>query len=255
MTYPYLPQEIIYEILSNLPTRSLCTLLTTSKSTYLDVTGILHSRLETHLLSKGDHKLIVTNPPIISNIQFEAFLPSDQRSVPYHLSTYTHTSPESPNFTATLYSYFSLTPNNEDSVSWPGRMQFPVPSRAMYSFNLSPDDPWAQLALQGNLVKLSPNKPGIFKAIVPCFERRDFIRLKKVRLNELAEADEGEMIWVNERREVGVWTTVLDRAVLNMEEEFGRELRSDRGVPMYTRQMEGTVRYTLGFEYLAMKTG
>jgi len=74
-------------------------------------------------------------------------------------------------------------------------------------------------------------------------------------LNELAEADEGEMIWVNERREVGVWTTVLDRAVLNMEEELGRELRSERGVPMYTRQSEGSVRYTLGFEYLAMKTG
>ena len=63
------------------------------------------------------------------------------------------------------------------------------------------------------------------------------------------------MIWVNERREVGVWTTVIDRAVLNMEEEFGRELRLDRGVPMYSRQREGSVRYTLGFEYLAMKTG
>lgn len=74
-------------------------------------------------------------------------------------------------------------------------------------------------------------------------------------MDELAEADTGEMIWVNERREVGVWTTVIDRAVLNTEEEFGRELRLDRGVPMYSRQREGSVRYTLGFEYLAMKTG
>ena len=63
------------------------------------------------------------------------------------------------------------------------------------------------------------------------------------------------MIWVNERREVGVWTTVIDRAILNMEEEFGRELRLDRSVPMYTRQIEGSVKYTLGFEYLAIKTG
>jgi hypothetical protein len=125
----------------------------------------------------------------------------------------------------------------------------------MYSFSLSPDDPWAQLALQGNLVKLSPNKPGVFKAIVPFFERRDFVRLKKVKLNGLADSGEGEMIWVNERREVGVWTTVIERAILNMEEEFGRELRLDRSVPMYTRQMEGSVKYTLGFEYLAIKTG
>lgn len=59
MSIPALPQEIIHQILSNLTTRYLCTLLPTSKSIYLDVTGILHSRLESDLLNKGDHKLIV----------------------------------------------------------------------------------------------------------------------------------------------------------------------------------------------------
>lgn len=116
-------------------------------------------------------------------------------------------------------------------------------------------------------MKLSDLKPSIFRAIVPCFERRDFVRLKKFKLDELAqEGEEGEMIWVNERREVGVWTRVLDRTVINMEEEvditergwsggLGRERVVRNGVPFYTQQREGTVRYTLGFDYLAMKTG
>ena len=125
----------------------------------------------------------------------------------------------------------------------------------MYSFNLSPDDPWAQLALQGNLVKLSPHKPGIFKAIVPCFEKRDFVRLKRIRLNDLAESGEGEMIWVNERKEVGVWTRVIDRLVMDVEEEIGIQRLVNQGVPMYIRHREGAVKYTLGFDYLAMKTG
>jgi len=97
---------------------------------------------------------------------------------------------------------------------------------------------------------------------VPCFERRDFVRLKKVKLDEWAAEEAAEMIWVNERREVGVWTRVLDRTVISMEEEVeslgagvGRERVLRNGVPLYSRQREGTVRYTLGFDYLAMKTG
>src|SRR5271167_2695636 len=168
------------------------------------------------------------------------------------MSTYTHTAPESPSFTASLYSYFSLAPGNEDPGSWPGRIRLPVPSRAVYSFSLSPDDLWAQLALQGNLVKLSPHKPGIFKAIVPCFERMDFVRLKKSKLNDLAASGEGEMIWINERREVGVWTRVTDRMVVDLEEEIsggGRQRRLNQGVPTYIRHQEGSVKYTLGFDY------
>jgi hypothetical protein len=179
--------------------------------------------------------------------------------VPYHLSTYTHTAPESPAFTAPLYSYFTLTSSSDPSPpspSWDGA--------ATYSFLLSPDDPWAQLALQGNLVKLSGLKPSIFRAIVPCFERRDFVRLKKTKLDGLAESGMAEMIWVHEeRREVGVWTRVLDRTVINFEEEvetmagggIGRERVFGNGDVFYTLQREGTVRYTLGFDYLAMKTG
>jgi hypothetical protein len=125
----------------------------------------------------------------------------------------------------------------------------------MYSFSLGPDDPWAQLALQGNLVKLSPHKPGIFKAIVPCFDRRDFVRLKKLRLDALSDSGEGDMIWVNERREVGVFTRVAERNVLSVEEEIGRDMVFSQGVPTYRLQREGAVRYTLYFEYLAMKTG
>src|SRR5436305_7990782 len=114
------------------------------------------------------------------------------------MSTYTHTAPESSSFTASLYSYFTLSNNTEDTGSWPGRIPFPAPAKALYTFSLSPDDPWAQLALQGNLVKLSSHKPGIFKAIVPCFERRDCVRLKKIKLNELYESRQGEMIWIND---------------------------------------------------------
>jgi len=175
------------------------------------------------------------------------------------MSTYTHTAPVSPSFTATLYSFFSLSNNTEDTgSSWPGRIPFPAPEKAVYSFSLSPDDPWAQLALQGNLVKLSPHKPGIFKAIVPCFERRDFVRLKKVKLNELSESGQGEMIWINERKEVGVFTKVIERIVVDLEEELGglgRQRTWNHGVPIYSRLREGTVKYTLGFEYLSMKTG
>jgi hypothetical protein len=177
------------------------------------------------------------------------------------VSTYTHTAAESPSFVASLYSYFALSPDDmgitpaeslrRDILKGP----WPIPSRAVYAFSLGPDDPWAQLALQGNLVKLSPHKPGIFKAIVPCFEKRDFVRLKRTWLDQLAESREGEMIWVNGRREVGVMTHVVERSVLNMEEELGRQRTSFRGVPMYTRQREGTVKYTLRFDYLAMKTG
>jgi hypothetical protein len=68
MSVPFLPQEIIHQILSNLPTKFLCTLLSTSKSIYLDVTGILHSRLESDLLNKGDHKLIVIHIKAKANV-------------------------------------------------------------------------------------------------------------------------------------------------------------------------------------------
>lgn len=273
----------MYEVLLNIPTRDLCTMLTTSKAVYLDVKGILHSRLETHLRENGDHKLLVLPhlPSVLflnvslsepfplswsqANVQFEAFLPNDQSTVPYHLSAYTHTSPESPAFTAPLYSYFTLTTPDPllPAPTWPGRLRIPFPFRATYSFTLSPDDPWAQLALQGNLVKLSDLKPSVLRSILPCFRRHDFVRLKKFKLDELARSEEAEMIWVNERREVGVWTRVLERCVVGFGEEIetgglgalGRERILRGGVPMYTRQREGSVRYTLGFEFLAMKTG
>jgi hypothetical protein len=137
-------------------------------------------------------------------------------------------------------------------------MRWPSPNKANYSFTLSPDDPWAQLALQGNLVKLSDQRAGVIKATVPCFDKRDFVRLKKIKLDSLADGAEGEMIWVNpERREVGVWTTVLERSVLDGESsgDWARGLVLRHGVPLYIGQREGSVRYTLGFEYMAMKTG
>jgi hypothetical protein len=167
------------------------------------------------------------------------------------MSTYTHTSLESPQFTSSLYSYFSLSLGNED----PGGIQSAAPSRATYSFTLSSDELWAQLALQGNLVRLSPHKPGIFKVIVPCFERRDFVRLKRIKLNDLAETGEGEMVWVNDRKDVGVWTRVIDRLVMDVEEEIGRQGLVNQDVRMNIRHCEGEVKYTLVFDYLAMKTG
>ena len=68
------------------------------------------------------------------------------------------------------------------------------------------------------------------------------------------------MIWIKEQsREVGVWTKVIERTVMDTEEEIGRGINIERhlnyGVPMYIRQREGAVKYTLGFEYLTMKTG
>jgi hypothetical protein len=134
----------------------------------------------------------------------------------------------------------------------------PSPAQATYQFTLSPDDPWAQLALQGNLVKLSTQKPGVFKAIVPCFEKRDFVRLKKTWLNDIYENQVGEMIWINERREVGVFTKVNDRMVIKPGDDgpaMGRTHFGETGVPRYLRPREGSERYTLGFDYLAMKTG
>jgi hypothetical protein len=59
MSFPLLPQEIIHQILSNIPTKPLCTLLPTSKAVFLDVKGILHARLENQLITKADHKLLV----------------------------------------------------------------------------------------------------------------------------------------------------------------------------------------------------
>ena len=171
------------------------------------------------------------------------------------MSTYTHTSPESASFTASLYSYFSLTIHDAETAPLSGRFHFSAPQRAVYTFTLSSEDPWAQLILQGNLVKLSTVKPQIFRAIVPCFEARDFVRLKREDLNRLVGSEEGEMIWVNGRREVGVYTRVIARSVLDMEEEFGRQMRFTHGVPMYTIQQEGAVKYTLAFDLLAMKTG
>jgi hypothetical protein len=67
MSPPVLPQEIIHQILSNIPTKNLCTLLSTSKAIYLDVTGIVHTRLESQLITKADHKLLVCLPPQFLN--------------------------------------------------------------------------------------------------------------------------------------------------------------------------------------------
>ena len=89
----------------------------------------------------------------------------------------------------------------------------------------------------------------MFRATVPCFERHDFVRLKADRLNSLAESEEGEMIWINDKREVGVFTQVIEKKV---EDERVRVVYN--GVPTYVKPKEGTVRFTLGFQYLAMKT-
>jgi hypothetical protein len=170
------------------------------------------------------------------------------------MSTYLDTSPEHPTFTSSLYTYFSLTFSPEDSPST--HVPHP-PLQATYTFQLFPDDLWVQLALRGNVVKLSPHKPWIFKTIVPCFERRDFVRLKSTQLNFLTQSSQGEMIWINERREVGVFTKVLKRQIVRAEgnDTFGREMRMDYGVPFYDRVQEGKIKYTLGFDYLALKTG
>jgi hypothetical protein len=164
------------------------------------------------------------------------------------MSIYTHTAPERPTFTASLYSYFSLTPGDPNSTSW--QIPFPAPLKACYSFTLSPDDPWAQLALQGSLVKLL--KPGVIKATVPCFQRRDVVRLTSAQLDAMAESNRAEMIWVNERREVGVLTRVVTRRLTDGS-EFTINLSHE--IPLYARCREGTINYTLGFDFLALKTG
>lgn len=171
------------------------------------------------------------------------------------MSTYTHTSPESPSYTASLYSYFSLGTPDETPPLWPGRLSFPTLSSAVYAFTLSPDNSWAQLALQGSLVKLSLRNPRILKATVPCFERRDFVRLKKEKLDELAKSGSGEMIWINERRGVGVWTRVIERTILGIEDGFRNQIPLNRVVPVYPRQQGEAIKYTIGFDYLALKTG
>jgi len=76
------------------------------------------------------------------------------------------------------------------------------------------------------------------------------VRLKADRLNLLADSGEGEMIWINDKREVGVFTQVIGKKV---DDERRRSV--NQGVPTYIKPREGTVRFTLGFEYLAMKTG
>jgi hypothetical protein len=81
--------------------------------------------------------------------------------------------------------------------------------------------------------------------------------MRKEWLNDLAASGESGMIWVNEQREVGVWTRVVDRTVVDYEEEvgFSREHRMVGGAPRYSIQVEGSVKFTFVFEYLTMKTG
>lgn len=65
------------------------------------------------------------------------------------------------------------------------------------------------------------------------------------------------MLWVNEQKEVGVRTRVVNRTVVDHEEKIGfrRQHTMNMGVPRYSVQVERSVRYTLAFEYLAMRTG
>ena len=62
------------------------------------------------------------------------------------------------------------------------------------------------------------------------------------------------MVWASERREVGVFTRVLERQIVT-HPELQRRLRANTGVPMYSREREGSVKYTLGFDYIVLKTG
>ena len=81
--------------------------------------------------------------------------------------------------------------------------------------------------------------------------------MSKEWLDGLAASGEPGMIWINEQREVGVWTRVVDRTVVDYEEEVGfvREHRMVGGTPRYSVQVEGSVKYTFVFEYLTMRTG
>ena len=83
------------------------------------------------------------------------------------------------------------------------------------------------------------------------------MRLSKKWLDDLAASGEARMIWINDQREMGVSTKVKERTVIDYEEEVGfrRDHSMRGGVPTYTVQVEGSVRYTLDFEYLTIRTG
>ncbi|KAK6534986.1 hypothetical protein TWF281_006285 [Arthrobotrys megalospora] len=210
-----LPRELIEEILSLMPTRSLVMVSGTSKLIHDIATYILSRRLR-HTLHIEGYKLV-----------FECYAADDKFDHPFNHCEYTGTQvgaencaaptkkfQKVPYFTeddeeegeecnalAKLYSHF--TPRSYD-------LEAPIPSTTV---TIDSGDLFTQVCASASLIKLSKSPYGGVQSVIPVCE--SFFRVKRNWLDAACESQEKPtMTWVGMGENMGLKLNVTGRKVV-----------------------------------------
>ncbi|KAK4199996.1 hypothetical protein QBC40DRAFT_226733 [Triangularia verruculosa] len=246
-----LPNELLLAMLNDLPTRELLPFTALNHHFSSIALRIFHQRLQnlaTSLSSSGRNKVIL-----------ECYHPTAKISTPYLYCDYLLTdtfydeSSDSAlrNTLGDVYTHFRPVlqeENRRPRARYPRRspQQRPaddeektVPHQDIY---LDADEPFSQLCVITNLVKLGP-KLGLFLSHVNISE--GLVRLKRNFLSAAAsnKSSQSEMLWADAKQTIGLRFSIeekdmgVERPVLVAEEE------------------ELPVAYRLQFEELVVRTG
>ncbi|KAK0665618.1 hypothetical protein QBC41DRAFT_232400 [Cercophora samala] len=248
-----LPNELLLSILNDLPTSELLPLTAVSHHFSSIALRIFHHRLHnlaTSLSSPGRHKLIL-----------ECYHPTAKISTPYLYCDYFSTdefydeSSDSAlrNSLGEVYSHFKPVLQDESRgpraryLQRSPRQPRPeeeeedktVPHQDIY---LDADEPFSQLCVITNLVKLGP-KPGLFLSHVNISE--GLIRLKRNFLSTASSnsSAQSEVLWADTKQTIGLKFKIEEK---------------DTGIERPVLVAEGEelpVAYRLQFEELVVRTG
>ncbi|KAK6542886.1 hypothetical protein TWF694_006825 [Orbilia ellipsospora] len=238
-----LPRELLEEILSLMPTRSLVVASQTSKYIHDIATYILSRRLRRVLHTEG-YRLI-----------FEGYVAEDSLSHPYNHCEYTglHLGPESTApaiklISQPLFNYNdSETEEGEEEVNPLPKLYThytPTPFDSSYensvpnsiastTVTVDSGDLFTQVCVSGSLIKRG--------SVIPVFDT--FFRVRRDWLDRACEGKDGGVVWVGLGEDVGVRLKARGRRVVGPAVHSGV-----RG-----REEEPAVEYTIDYESLVVR--
>ncbi|GAO51179.1 hypothetical protein G7K_5290-t1 [Saitoella complicata NRRL Y-17804] len=156
----FLPTELVQQILSSLPSRTLCALAPSCPQICASVDQILTRRLRDQMSDSGFHHLV-----------FEIYQSHDKSSAPYHMVIYSHTAREGgvEEFGTPMVSVFRFGTTPPNSPGHGTRYAQREGERATYVLTVESGKEASEISCNGTLVKMSDKRPGMFAGVQDCF--------------------------------------------------------------------------------------
>ncbi|BFZ62088.1 hypothetical protein YB2330_003167 [Saitoella coloradoensis] len=158
-----LPTELVHQILSSLPSRTLSALAPSSPQICASVDQILTRRLRDQMSDTG---------PGLHHLVFEIYQGHDKSSAPYHMVVYSHTAraggvEEFGTPMVSVFRFGGATPPN--SPGHGTRYAQREGERATYVLTVEAGKEGGEVSCNGTLVKMSDKRPGMFAGVQDCF--------------------------------------------------------------------------------------